>query len=472
MKNKSINMGYVWGLTLVATLGGLLFGYDTAVISGTVNSLKINFIDPKNLSETLANSLLGFTVSSALIGCVIGGLCGGWMALRLGRRNSMIVASILLIISAIGSGFPELLLAPVGQNMDQFLTPFILYRIIGGIGVGLASMLSPMYIAEIAPAEKRGNLVSWNQFAIIFGMLVVYFVNYSISRMGNEAWLHESGWRWMFFSETIPGILFLVLLFFVPESPRWLMIKKREEKAIAVLDHIYGPEIGRNMIPEIRDTVIGAGTSRLFSYGFLIVVVGVLLSVFQQFVGINVVLYYAPEIFRNMGTSTDISLLQTIIVGIINLTFTIIAIYTVDKFGRKPLMIAGAIGMAISMFALGCTFYFQAMGLAALVFMLFYVASFAISWGPVTWVLLSEIFPNRIRGRAMAVAVAAQWISNYLVSWTFPILDKSSLLNNLFHHGFSYWIYGLMGLLAAWFVWKLVPETKGKSLEQMETLFK
>jgi SP family xylose:H+ symportor-like MFS transporter len=313
--------------------------------------------------------------------------------------------------------------------------------------------------------------VSWNQFSIIFGMLVVYFVNYSISRMGNETWLHDSGWRWMFFSETIPGAVFLFLLFFVPESPRWLMIRNREAKALAVLTRINGSDTAREMISEIRSTVSGAGTSRLFSYGFLIVVVGILLSVFQQFVGINVVLYYAPEIFRNMGTSTDVSLLQTVIVGIINLTFTIIAIFTVDRFGRKPLQIAGALGMAVSMFALGCTFYFQRMGLAALVFMLFYVASFAISWGPVTWVLLSEIFPNRIRGRAMAVAVAAQWVSNYLVSWTFPILDKSSFLNNLFHHGFSYWIYGIMGLLAAWFVWKLVPETKGKTLEQMETLF-
>jgi len=464
-------MAYVWGITLVATLGGLLFGYDTAVISGTVNSLKINFIDPRNLSETAANSLLGFTVSSALIGCIIGGLTGGWMALRFGRRNSLIVAAILLIISAIGSGFPELMLAPVGDHVGEFLTPFILYRIIGGIGVGLASMLSPMYIAEIAPASKRGNLVSWNQFAIIFGMLVVYFVNYSISRMGNETWLHESGWRWMFFSETIPGVVFLFLLFFVPESPRWLMIRNREAKAMKVLTRINGMETAREMIAEIRNTVKDAGNSRFLSYGMLIIVVGVLLSVFQQFVGINVVLYYAPEIFRNMGTSTDISLLQTIIVGFINLTFTIIAIFTVDRFGRKPLQIAGALGMAVSMFAIGFTFFFQTIGLAALVFMLFYVASFAISWGPVTWVLLSEIFPNRIRGRAMAVAVAAQWISNYLVSWTFPMLDKSSFLNNLFHHGFSYWIYGLMGLCAAWFVWKFVPETKGKSLEQMETLF-
>jgi SP family xylose:H+ symportor-like MFS transporter len=472
MEDQKTNMAYVFSITLVATLGGLLFGYDTAVISGTVNSLKINFIDPRNLNEILANSLLGFTVSSALIGCILGGLLSGWMALKLGRRNSMIAAAVLLIISAIGSGFPELLLAPIGNNVAEFLTPFIIYRIIGGIGVGLASMLSPLYIAEIAPAEKRGNLVSWNQFAIIFGMLVVYFVNWSISRLGNESWLHAYGWRWMFFSETIPGAIFLFLLFFVPESPRWLVMQNKESKAIAILTKINGKKTAEKVLIEIKETVEGVGTSKLFSFGFFIVIIGILLSVFQQLVGINVVLYYAPEIFKNMGSTTDVSLLQTIIVGVINLTFTIIAIYTVDRYGRKPLQIIGALGMAVSMLALGFTFYFQNVGIAALVFMLTYVASFAMSWGPVTWVLLSEMFPNRVRGRIMAVAVAAQWISNYLVSWTFPMMDKSSTLTNIFHHGFAYWIYGIMGLLAAWFVWKLVPETKGKTLEEMEKLWK
>lgn len=280
-------MAYVWGITLIATLGGLLFGYDTAVISGTVNSLKINFIDSRNLNEMAANSLLGFTVSSALIGCIIGGIIGGWMALRLGRRNSMKVAAVMLIISAIGAGFPELLIAPVGDNIAGFLTPFIIYRIIGGAGVGLASMLSPMYIAEIAPAAKRGNLVSWNQFAIIFCMLVVYFVNWTISRQGNEAWLHEFGWRWMFFSETIPGVLFLVLLFFVPESPRWLVMQFKEDKAVAILTKINGRHVAEQVLAEIKETVIGVGSSKLFSYGILIVVVEILLSVFQQFVGIN-----------------------------------------------------------------------------------------------------------------------------------------------------------------------------------------
>ena len=472
MKYQKTNTIYVLSLTLVATLGGLLFGYDTAVISGTVNSLKINFIDPRNLSEISANSLLGFTVSSALIGCIIGGLIGGWMALKAGRKKSLIIAAVLLIISAVGSAFPEMIIAQVGYNVSSFLNMFIIYRIIGGVGVGLASMLSPMYIAEIAPANKRGNLVSWNQFAIIFGMLVVYFVNWNIARQGNESWLHEFGWRWMFFSETIPGVIFLILLFFVPESPRWLVMREKEDKALITLKKINGNIIGEQVLKEIKGSVIGVGTSKLFSSGILIIIIGVLLSVFQQFVGINVVLYYAPEIFKNMGSNTDSSLLQTIIVGTINLTFTIIAIFTVDRYGRKPLQIIGALGMAISMISLGFTFYFQKLGIIALMFMLTYVASFAVSWGPVTWVLLSEIFPNRIRGRAMAVAVAAQWISNYFVSWTFPMMDKSSYLTAIFNHGFAYWVYGLMGILAAWFIWKMVPETKGKTLEEMEKLWK
>lgn len=461
----------MFSLTLVATLGGLLFGYDTAVISGTVGSLDKFFIEPYGLSETAANSMLGRVVSSALIGCIIGGLMGGLVSLKLGRRNGLLLAAVLFLISAIGSAIPEMFLAPIGKGDHTFVTAFVIYRIIGGVGVGLASMLSPMYIAEVAPANIRGKLVSWNQFAIIFGMLVVYFVNYAIALQGDDSWLNAIGWRWMFASEIIPAILFLILLFFVPETPRYLVLRDRPEKALSVLTKINGAETGRKVLEEIKETLV-LHSGKLFSYGMLVVVIGILLSAFQQFVGINVVLYYAPEIFKNMGSGTDTALLQTIIVGIINLSFTVLAIVTVDKFGRKPLQIIGAVGMAFFMFALGFAFFFQKLGLAALIFMLGYVACFAVSWGPVTWVLLAEIFPNRIRGRAMAVAVAAQWISNYLVSWTFPMMDKSTFLTNLFHQGFSYWIYGVMGILAALFMWKYVPETKGKTLEEMERLWK
>jgi len=248
------------------------------------------------------------------------------------------------------------------------------------------------------------------------------------------------------------------------------VLKSQPEKALDVLTKVNGLEEGKKILKDIQNTVV-SHSGKLFSYGMLVIVIGLLLSVFQQFVGINVVLYYAPEIFKSMGSGTDTALLQTIIVGVVNLLFTVLAILTVDKYGRKPLMIIGALGMAVSMFALGSAFFMETVGVGALLFMLIYVASFAMSWGPVCWVLLSEIFPNKIRGRALALAVAAQWISNYLVSWTFPMMDKNSYLLETFNHGFAYWIYGIMGVLATLFVWKYVPETKGKTLEEMEEIW-
>ena len=468
---EATNSKYLLKLTLVATLGGLLFGYDTAVISGTVSSLESFFVLPFGLDELGANARLGFVVSSALIGCVIGGIFGGLISKKLGRKNGLILAALLFLFSAIGSSMPEMLVKPIGEGDHTFIYIFIVYRIIGGIGVGLASMLSPLYIAEIAPAKIRGKLVSMNQFAIIFGMLVVYFVNYFIAKQGDDTWLNTVGWRWMFASEIIPATLFLIMLFMVPDTPRSLVLKSQPEKALDVLVKVYGLEEGKKILAEIQNTVV-SNSGKLFSFGIAVIVIGVLLSVFQQFVGINVVLYYAPEIFKSMGSGTDVALLQTIIVGAVNLLFTVLAIMTVDKYGRKPLMIIGAIGMAFAMFALGTTFFMESVGMGALIFMLIYVASFAMSWGPVCWVLLSEMFPNKIRGRALAVAVAAQWISNYLVSWTFPMMDKNTYLLETFNHGFAYWIYGVMGVLAALLVWKFVPETKGKTLEEIEKIWK
>ncbi|MDO6852800.1 D-xylose transporter XylE [Cellulophaga lytica] len=466
----STNTFFLWKLTLVATLGGLLFGYDTAVISGTVSSLEHFFVLPFGLSETASNARLGFLVSSALIGCIIGGIFGGVISKILGRKKGLILAASLFLISAIGSAIPEVFVKPIGEGDHTFMYIFIVYRIIGGIGVGLASMLSPLYIAEISPANKRGKLVSMNQFAIIFGMLVVYFVNYFISSQGDDSWLNTVGWRWMFASEIIPASLFLFFLLFVPDTPRSLVLKSNPKKALDVLIKVNGVDNAPVILNQIKSTVTNH-SAKLFSYGVLIIIIGVLLSVFQQFVGINVVLYYAPEIFKSMGSGTDVALLQTIIVGAINLLFTVLAIQTVDKFGRKPLMIIGAVSMAIAMFALGTAFYTTSLGVFALVCMLVYVAGFAMSWGPVAWVLLSEIFPNSIRGKALAVAVAAQWIANYFVSWTFPMMDKNSYLVEKFNHGFAYWVYGLMGVLAALFVWKFIPETKGKTLEEMNDLW-
>ncbi|WP_158785448.1 D-xylose transporter XylE [Pantoea sp. BAV 3049] len=473
------NNRYIISVTLVATLGGLLFGYDTAVISGTVSSLDAVFITPRGLSESAANSLLGFCVASALIGCIIGGACGGPLSARFGRKKTLLIAAVLFFFSALGSAFPEIGFRSIDPNegvpwyLSDYLSEFVIYRIIGGIGVGLASMVSPMYIAEITPAEIRGRLVACNQFAIILGQLLVYCVNYSIALSGSETWLNTLGWRFMFLSGAVPSLLFFILLFVVPESPRWLATRGLNEKTASVLEKLFGKEQSQIELRNIIQSV-NTGTEKkspLFSFGISVVVIGIMLSVFQQFVGINVVLYYAPEVFRSVGASTDIALLQTIIVGVINLLFTTIAILTVDNFGRKPLQIIGALGMAIGMFTLGTAFYTKMSGVVALGAMLFYVASFAISWGPVCWVLLAEIFPNRIRSKAMSIAVAAQWIANYLVSWTFPMMDKNSYLIAHFNNGFAYWIYGLMGLLAALFMWKFVPETKGKSLEELESLW-
>ena len=513
MKNKS----YIFGITLVATLGGLLFGYDTAVISGAVESLRMFFIEPYNLPLDQANALEGFVVSSALIGCIVGASFAGWLSQRYGRKPTLVFAAVLFLLSAIGSSWPELFVGLPGSGDHTFMYMFVAYRILGGIGVGLASMVSPMYIAEIAPAERRGNLVSWNQFAIIFGMLVVYFVNYFIALQGNIDWLHSIGWRWMFASEIIPALLFLVLLFFVPESPRFLVMKGKASEANVILEKLMGKDEAAKELVDIKEsfkekapslkpyfTFMGAwlaifivaysllglagNTNALElsligsfivslafpirSFGILIIMVGIMLSAFQQFVGINVVLYYAPEIFKTMGANTDTALLQQIVVGAINLSFTVLAIFTVDKFGRKPLMIIGALIMSVSMLILGTTFYTNSVGMGSLICMLVYTAGFAMSWGPVCWVLLSEIFPNSIRSTVMSIAVAGQWVANFMVSWTFPMLDKNQYLTDNFNHGVSYWIYGVMGLFAAFLVWKMVPETKGKTLEEMEKYWK
>lgn len=470
--SESTNKGYLIKLTLVATLGGLLFGYDTGVISGTVGSLDDFFVVPKNLTENAANAFKGFLVSSALIGCIIGGIFSGYVSRWLGRKKGLILAAILFLISALGSSAPEFLVAPIGQGDHTFSNLFIMYRLIGGVGVGLASMLSPLYIAEIAPAKIRGKLVSLNQLAIVAGFMIVYFVNYFISKGGgSDEWLNAIGWRYMFASELIPAGLFLIFLLFVPDTPRSLMLKKKPEQALSVLNKVNGSTEAKVIFAQITKSLNQQTSGKLLSFGWLVIIIGVLLSIFQQFVGINVVLYYAPEIFKKIDPNTDGALLLTIIVGVVNFLFTIIAIKTVDKYGRKPLMIIGAGGMAISMVSLGFVFFSGATGYLALICMMFYVASFAVSWGPVTWVLLSEIFPNKIRGKAMAIAVAAQWISNYLVSLTFPMMDDNTYLTAQFNNGFAYWIYGIMGVFAFIFVWKFVPETKGKSLEEMEELW-
>lgn len=451
------NLPYIISITLAATLGGLLFGYDTAVISGAIGSLRAYF--------ELTAAQTGWAASSALVGCVIGAAMAGWVADRFGRKPGLILAAILFTVSAIGSALPE------------SFTTFIIYRIVGGVGVGIASMLSPMYIAEIAPEHLRGRLVSLNQFAIVFGMLVVYFVNYYIALQGDTSWNVQTGWRWMFGSETIPALLFFLLMLFAPRSPRWLMLVGMEKEASKVLSKIMNPTYAVKALADIKKSLhrdLNKPQVKLIGQGFgWVVFIGIMLSVFQQITGINVILYYAPEIFSQLGGgNTDTALLQTIIVGAVNLVFTVVAILTVDKLGRKPLMIFGSLGMGICITAVGFAAFYENKDLWILYFMLGYIASFALSLGPVVWVLLSEIFPNQIRGKAMAVAVAAQWISNFAVSQTFPMMMDNPFLMDNFHGGFPFWVYGGMCVVTILFVWKYVPETKGKKLEDMEELWR
>lgn len=454
------NKSFIYVVTLVATLGGLLFGYDTAVISGAEKSIQVFLID----SQGLSSFLHGITVSSALIGCIIGGVFSGFVSSKFGRKNALIIAGILFLLSALGSGNPEFLFFQKGVPSMGLLWMFNFYRIIGGIGVGLASAVCPMYIGEIAPANIRGKLVSLNQFAIIFGMLVVYFVNWGIAEGQTIEWINEIGWRRMFVSEAIPASIFAILMLFMPETPRYLALQHKDEKALSILSKINGLEKAKEILGEIKNTV-ETSKGKLFSYGKVVIIVGILLSVFQQFVGINVALYYAPRIFESMGAAKDASMLQTIIMGLVNVIFTVVAILTVDKWGRKPLLITGSIGMAIGMIAISILAFQNIIGISTLVFIIIYTASFMMSWGPICWVLISEIFPNKIRSQAVAIAVAAQWAANFFISSTYPPMME-------FSSGGTYLFYGVMSVLSALFVWKMVPETKGKTLEEMENVWK
>ena len=476
---------YLFSIVLVAVLGGLLFGYDTAVISGAEKGLQAFFMEAKDF--TYSNSWHGFTSASALIGCIIGSALSGLLATNLGRKKSLIIAGLLFFVSALGSMEPEFLLFEHGTATFSLLIMFNIYRIIGGIGVGLASAICPMYIGEVAPSNIRGMLVSWNQFAIIFGQLVVYFVNFFIlgehiqplvEEMGrgiaaiNPAaqWTVTTGWRYMFGSEAVPAGLFALLICFVPETPRYLVSVGKDEKALGILSKINGSSKAAQILQDIKDTMT-VKTEKLLTYGALCIFIGIMLSVFQQIVGINAVLSYAPRIFGDMGM--DNPMMITVFMGVINILFTLVAIFTVEKWGRKPLLICGSLGMALGAFGVAATFGHEGMEMMTAASLLIYSASFMFSWGPICWVLIAEIFPNTIRGKAVAIAVAFQWIFNFIVSSTFvPMFNMHLQEGDDFGHWFTYGLYGILCVVAAIFVWKLVPETKGKTLEDMTKLWK
>ena len=479
---------YLFSIVWVAVLGGLLFGYDTAVISGAEKGLQAFFMGASDFVYT--DTWHGITSSSALIGCILGSAVSGFLASRLGRKKTLFVSSILFFLSALGSYWPEFLFFDFGVPSYSLLLAFNFYRILGGIGVGLASAICPMYIAEIAPSNIRGTLVSWNQFAIIFGQLVVYFVNFlilgdninpvfelveGVNRIMNpeeSLWATETGWRLMFVSEAVPAGLFTLLVLLVPETPRFLAMTGKDEKALSVLSRINGVKQAGAILKDIKASA-EEKTEKLFTYGWTVIFIGVMLSVFQQAVGINAVLYFAPRIFESMGMGNP--MVQTVFMGVVNILFTLLAIFTVERIGRKPLLICGSVGMAVGALGVACSNAVTGVpAIIPVVSIMIYSASFMFSWGPICWVLIAEIFPNTIRGAAVAVAVAFQWIFNFIVSSTFLPMYNMNVgdMGVKFGHMFVYGLYGLICIVAVIFVWKMVPETKGRTLEDMTRLWK
>lgn len=456
-------------VTVIASIAGLLFGYDTGVISGS----QLYFTEHFNFTE----SEQGWAVSSALLGCLVGSSMAGFCGSYFGRKASLIISAALFIISAYGSGIPE------------SLFELAVYRIIGGLGVGIASMIAPMYIAELSPAEQRGKLVSYYQLAVVIGFFIVFLATYfigggDVSKLSVEQIkdLHEynvhQGWRVMFWSELFPAGIFFLFLFFVPNSPRWLIMKNQDEKALAILEKINGEVKAKEIFKEIKNSLADdkiktddKSTNHKKGLG-IILFVGIMLSVFQQVTGINAILYYGAEIFsKALGYGAEDALKQQILLGGVNLLFTFVAIFTVDKWGRKPLLITGTIGMAVGILTLGISIYTNQLGLIALLGLLTFIGAFAMSMGPIVWVMLAEIFPNRVRSAYMSIAVALQWFSNMLVSFLFPIIVGSEMNKTTFNGAMPYFIFGGLCIVTVFFVLKFIPETKGKSLEEMEKVF-
>jgi sugar porter (SP) family MFS transporter len=452
------NLSYLVPICLVATLGGLLFGYDTGVISGAIEFLTARF--------QLDVVMKGWASGCVLIGCATGVLVVGPISDRFGRKRALLLSAVLFLVSAVGTALPH------------DIRIFILFRWLGGIGIGIASMSTPMYIAEIAPAHLRGRLVSLNQIAIVGGILVVYFVNYFIARGGSQSWNETQGWRWMFASGLLPATAFALLLVAIPESPRWLVEMGRDTEAQSILTKVAGPDFAQSELAAIRGSLsTEKGTWReLFSRSLrLPLVVGISLAILQQVTGINVFLYFGTTIFKNMSASTgvDAGMLQQIVVGGASALSTVVAIATVDKWGRKPLMFFGAAGMGLSLLVMGLTAQNvtdpNAVGSFMLLLILVYVVCFGLSVGPVTWVILSEIYPTAVRGRALGLATFFLWIADYAVTQTFPMMDaQDSWFVQQFKHAFPFYVYAAFCAVLILVLWWLVPETKGKSLEEIE----
>ncbi|MGC6399300.1 sugar porter family MFS transporter [Sphingomonas sp. FW199] len=456
------NLALVIAIVAVATIGGLLFGYDSGAVNGTQDGLKSAF--------ALSEEGLGFTVGSLLIGCVVGATAAGWLADMMGRRNVMMLAALLFLVGALIQGFAE----------SQPL--FVMARMMGGIAVGAASVLSPAYISEVAPANIRGRMTTIQQIMIITGLTAAFVVNYALAASAgastNPFWLGLEAWRWMYLMQAIPAAVFLIALFFIPESPRYLIAKGRDAEALSVLTRLFGPETATTKTAEIKASfsdhkprlsdVLASGT--VFRP---IVWAGILLAVFQQLVGINVIFYYGATLWQLAGFTENDALLINIGSGVVSIAACFVTVLLVDKIGRKPLLLIGSAGMAVTLFTMVYAFsqgsldpagqlvLSPQLGMLAVVAANLYVIFFNVSWGPVMWVMLGEMFPNQFRGSALAVAGFAQWGSNYLIAQTFPIMAAWSLAG-------SYSFYAVCATISFFLVRAFIKETAGKELEAME----
>ncbi|MCB0731333.1 MAG: sugar porter family MFS transporter [Ignavibacteriae bacterium] len=457
-QKTKFNAGYIFLISMVSALGGLLFGYDWVVIGGAKPFYEQFF----NISSL--PTLQGWAMSSALVGCLLGAMLSGVLSDRYGRKRLLIFSAFLFTLSAVGTG--------AVNNFNLF----IMYRILGGIGIGLASNLSPMYIAEISPATIRGKYVSLNQLTIVIGILAAQIINWQIADPVPmdatnasilASWNGQMGWRWMFWAEVIPAVSFFIFMFFIPESPRWLAKNGSKDKVEAILSKIGGSEYSKIEYQNIHETLTSESDKVNFRFLFepgmkKILLVGIVLAAFQQWCGINVIFNYAQEVFSQAGYGVSDTLFNIVITGSVNLIFTFVAIFTVDRLGRRALMLIGAGGLAGIYALMGAAYYFNISGWALLLLVITAIACYAMSLAPVTWVVLSEIFPNRIRGAAMAVATFSLWLASFILTYTFP------LLNSAFGASGTFWLYGVICVFGLVFIYKKLPETKGRSLEEIE----
>jgi MFS transporter, SP family, arabinose:H+ symporter len=457
-KQISYNMPYLWVTCLVAALGGLLFGYDWVVIGGA----KPFFIQFFHLEADPV--LVGWAMSSALVGCLIGSVVSGMLSDTFGRKRLLLLSAVLFIISAVGTGIA-----------DRF-TVFVLYRLLGGIGIGLASNLSPMYIAELAPADIRGKLVSVNQLAIVIGVVAAQVVNWFIARHMPEhftqqqildSWYGQTGWRWMFAAGTIPAGLFFLMMFLVPESPRWLVKNGRDNLAKLIFQKIGGEAYATAQVADIRSTMLNeqhkVNFRELLQPKLMkIISIGIVLAALQQWCGINVIFYYAQDVFAAAGYSVNGIMINIVYTGLIMFLFTFVAIFTVERWGRRFLMLVGSAGLVIMYAFIGASYYLHFKGLLVMVLVLAAIACYSFSLAPIVWVLLAEIFPNRIRGAAMSISVFTLWSTCWALAQIFP------LMNSTLGAAGSFWTFAVICLLGFIYIWRLLPETKGKTLEAIE----